>query len=136
MKRTRLVALVILLVTSAVAAGNPERSKGISLHMLPKGVADLGGHKWGLTVTPSAYLTSDASSTTIQTVNEFLAFVQKQNKSVLENGVWIVTTHPDAYTQPEKNFLDQVIATCVKEKILLFVARASELPNGWKRYDQ
>ncbi len=106
------------------------------MHLLPKGVAALSGNKWGLTVTATSYLTPDARSTTLQTVNEFLAFVEKQSKSVQENGVWIVTTHPDAYSQSEKDFLEQVIAACVKEKIPLFIVRASQLPNGWKRYDQ
>ncbi len=136
MKRALVMALTILLTTFAVAAATPERSKGISMHLLPKGVADLGGNKWGLTVTASSYLTPDAGSTTLQTVSEFLAFVQKQSKSAQENGVWIVTTHPDAYTEQEKNFLDQVVAACIKEKIPLFIARASQLPGGWRRYDQ
>jgi hypothetical protein len=126
--------LALLLATLAVAAG-PERSKGISMHMLPKSVADLGGSKWGLTVSRSEQLTPDSGSTTLQTPEEFLAFVQKQSSSVRENGVWIVTTHPDAYSEPEKTFLNKVIALCVKEKIALFITRASQLPNGWKRYD-
>jgi hypothetical protein len=136
MKRALLTALTILLAMFAVAAVNPTRAKGISLHLLPKGVADLGGNKWGLTVTPASYLTPDAGSTTLQTVSEFLAFVQKQSKSVQENGVWIVTTHPDAYAEQEKDFLQQVIGACVKQKIPLFIVRASQLPNGWKRYAQ
>jgi hypothetical protein len=78
--------------------------------MLPKRVADLGGNKWGLTVTPTSYLTPDARSTTLQTASEFLAFVQKQNPSVKENGVWIVTTHPDAYSEQERSFLNDVIS--------------------------
>ncbi len=105
------------------------------MHMLPKRVADLGGNKWGLTVSAASYLTPDAGSTTLQTAAEFLAFVQKQNNSVKENGVWIVTTHPDAYSEQEQSFLKEVIAVCVKEKIPLFIARGSQLPNGWKRYD-
>jgi len=106
------------------------------MHLLPKRVADLGGNRWGLTVTASSSLTPDAGSTTLQTVSEFLAFVQTQSASVQENGVWIVTTHPNAYSEQEQSFLKQVIAACVKAKIPLFIARASELPNGWKRYDQ
>jgi len=136
MKRALLTSLTILVATFAIAAATPERSKGISTHMLPKRVADLGGNKWGLTVTPSSYLTPDAGSVTLQTVSEFLVFVQKQSKSAQENGVWIVTSHPDAYSEQEQSFLKEVIAACVKAKIPLFIARASELPNGWQRYDQ
>jgi hypothetical protein len=135
MNRARMTALAILLATTFALAATPERSKGISMHMLPKRVADLGGDKWGLTVTAAGYLTPDAGSTTIQTAAEFLAFVQKQNSSAKENGVWIVTTHPDAYSEQEKSFLTEVIAVCVTEKIPLFIVRGAQLPNGWKRYD-
>ena len=135
MKRAGMTALAILLAATFALAATPERSKGVSMHMLPKRVADLGGDKWGLTVTASSYLTPDAGSTTLQTAAEFLAFVQKQNSSVKENGVWIVTTNPDAYSEQEKSFLTEVIAVCVKEKVPLFIARGSQLPNGWKRYN-
>jgi hypothetical protein len=136
MKRAALAAGIVLLVGTLAVAGDPDRAKGISMHLLPKGVADLGGQKWGLTITPTSYLTPDARSITLQTVDEFLAFVQKQSPSVKENGVWIVTTHPDAYSDAEKSFLNGVIAACGNNGVLLFVARASELPNGWKRYPQ
>ena len=136
---TRKIALgfasILVLGTFAVAAP-PERAKGISMHQLPKGVADLGGRKWGLTVTPTRLLSADAGSVTLQTPDEFLAFVQEQSASVKENGVWIVATHPDAYSEQEKDFLNQVIAMCEKNGIPLFVTRAAELPNGWKRYPQ
>ena len=104
------------------------------MHMLPKGVAELAKAKWGLTIRPSDKLTPDAGALTLQTTKEFLDFVQKQDPSVIENGVWIVTTNPDAYTEMEKKFLSDVIAACIANKIPLFVARAAELPNGWKHY--
>ena len=135
MNRTVLTAIFVLLLATLVGAVTPERSKGISTHMLPKRVADLSGSKWGLTVSASAYLTPDAGTTTLQTSREFLDFVQKQNDSVKENGVWIVTTNPDAYSEPEKAFLNDVIALCKREKIPLFIVRGSQLPDGWKRYD-
>jgi hypothetical protein len=105
------------------AAITPQRSQGISMHMLPKGVADLSGAKWGLTV--------DRSSVVIQTTQEFLDFYNNQSSATKENGVWIVVTNPDE----EKSFLEDIKSLCAKEKIILFVARAAELPNGWKRYD-
>jgi hypothetical protein len=105
MNRTVLTTGLVLLLTTLLLAATPERSKGISMHMLPKRVADLSGSKWGLTVTGSGHLTPDAGSITLQTTNEFLAFVQKQSSSVKENGVWIVTMHPDAYSEQEKRAL-------------------------------
>jgi hypothetical protein len=51
------------------------------------------------------------------------------------NGIWIVTTHPDAYSEEEKGLLEEVKAICRKENIPLFLCRASQLPNGWIRSD-
>jgi len=119
----------------SVAAADFERSQGISVHMLPKQVADLGGRRWGFTVDFSPLLQPEAAQPVLQTTNEFLAFVRKQTSDVRENGVWIVTTHPDAYSTAEKQLLEDIKFLCQKEKIPLFIARASELPNGSKRYD-
>jgi hypothetical protein len=134
LSKTKLTVGLILLLTTLAFAAAPDRSKGISTHMLPKRVADLSGAKWGLTVTATPYLTPDAGTTTLQT-KEFLAFVQKQSDTVKENGVWIVTTDPEAYSEPEKAFLKQVIAFCKQEKFPLFLVRGSQLPDGWKRVD-
>jgi hypothetical protein len=117
-------------------AAAPERAKGISMHQLPKRVADLGGNKWGLSVDYAAHLKPESEQPVLQSTQEFLAFVRKQDKSVQENGVWIVTTHPDAYSEMETKLLEDIKSVSKKEKIPLFVCRASELPNGWKRYDE
>ena len=37
-------------------ADEPQREKGISLHALPKRVADLSGQPWGLQVSYASYL--------------------------------------------------------------------------------
>jgi hypothetical protein len=104
------------------------------MHMLPKRVADLGGDKWGLQVTYASYLKPEPTRPVIQSTEEFVAYVHKQDSSVQQNCVWIVTTHPDAYSDEEKALLEDIKASSKKENIILFVCRASELPNGWKRY--
>jgi hypothetical protein len=104
------------------------------MHMLPKRVADLGGKRWGLVVTYAAYLKPEPSEPVLQTAPEVVAFARKQDPRVQANGIWIVTTHPDAYSDSEKKVLEDVKALCGKERIALFIARGSELPNGWKRY--
>jgi hypothetical protein len=129
-----LLALLLALV-SVASAVTPERAKGISVHMLPKQVADLGGQKWGFVVSYAEYLKPEESQPVLQSTSEFLTFVRKQDKLVQENGVWIVTTHPDAYSEPEKLFLNDIKALCRRESIPLFVVRGSQLPNGWQRYD-
>lgn len=132
----RVLALATLLAIASLAfAATPERPKGISMHMLPKQVAELGAKRWGFVVTYSGNLKPETRQPVLQSVAEVLAFVRKQARSVQDNGVWIVTTHPDAYSEPEKKLLDDIKALCRKEAIPLFITRGSQLPNGWQRYD-
>jgi hypothetical protein len=129
-----LIFCLALFAQSAEVAS--ERTKGISLHMLPKRVADISGQRWGFSVDNAVYLKPESQQPVLQTPKEFLAFVRKQDAHVQENGVWIVTSHPDAYSGSEKALLEDIKALCQREKIPLFICRASDLPNGWKRYDQ
>ena len=129
-----LVIFATLLLAQVQDSTAPARAKGISMHMLPKGVADLGGERWGLHVDYAAYLKPESSQPVIQTTEEFLSYVHKQDAAVQKNGVWIVVTNPDAYSATEKALLDDIKSLSAREKIVLFVCRASELPNGWKRY--
>ena len=137
--RAALAAVFLLLATVsavAVSAIGPERAKGISMHMVPKRVADLGGKKWGLVVSYAEYLKPEQAQPVLQSGAEFLTFVRKQDKGVQENGVWIVTTHPDAYSEAEKKLLEDIKSICRKQSIPLFIVRGSELPDGWQRYDK
>ncbi len=130
------LVLLITLCAVSVAEVVPERTKGISMHMFPKQVADLGGKKWGFSVTYARYLKPEPVQPVLQTAPEFLSYVQRQDSGVQENGVWIVITNPDAYSQSEKALLKDVKALCRRDGIPLFICRGSELPNGWKRYDR
>lgn len=133
--KAAIVLAIMLVAISAIAGVAPERSKGISVHMLPKRVADLGAQKWGFVVTYAEYLAPEKVQPVLQSTTEFLTFIRKQMPAVQENGVWIVTTHPDAYSEPESRLLEDIKALCRREYIPLFVVRGSQLPNGWQRYD-
>ena len=124
-----------VLANASESSSAPERSKGISIHMLPKQVADLGTKRWGLVVTYAEYLKPEQEQPVLQSQSELLAYVRKQDKSVQANGVWIVTTHPDAYSEPEQKLLKEIKILCRREAIPLFIVRGSQLPNGWRRYD-
>lgn len=104
--------------------------------MLPKRVADLSGAPWGFSVDRSAYLTGGPRRLTLQSSADLLAFFRQQSADVQANGIWIVTTNPDAYSGEEKSLLEEVKTMCRSERIPLFICRASELPNGWIRFDQ
>ena len=119
-----------------MAESSPERSKGISIHQLPKRVASLSGRKGGFSVDFSNRLKRESDPPVLQTVEDLMAFVRKQDESVQRNGIWIVTTNPDAYSESELSLLEEVKRVCAKEKVPLFICRGAELPNGWKRYDR
>jgi hypothetical protein len=133
----RIAAVLGAVVLSAIlvmpAASAQDRSQGVSIHMLPKRVADIGGKPWGFTVDYSPRLRLESKRPVIQTVAAVLSYIRKQDASVQENGLWIVTTDPDAYSEEEKSLLEDVKTMCLREKIPLFICRASQLPNGWSR---
>jgi len=136
-KKVILVVLLILFLTAISLANEilPDRSKGISMHMLPKRVAALDAKmKWGFMVSHTAHLKPETEKQILQTTNEFLAYIRKQDEKVQENGVWIIITNPSAYSQDELTLFEDIKALCKREKITLFVARGSQLPNGWVRY--
>jgi hypothetical protein len=136
MNRITTVLLALLVSAGLVAANAQERSQGISAHMLPKRVADIGERPWGFAVDYSRRLKPESHSVALQSVAEVLSFVRKQDAGVQENGLWIVTTSPDAYSEDEKKLLEEVKSMCPREKIPLFICRASQLPDGWSRFDR
>ncbi len=137
MQRIKIVVAALLLGGSFVAftAHAQQRSQGISVHMLPRRVAEIGGMRWGFTVDSSPRLKPEGERPVLQTTAEVLAYVRKQDESVQQNGLWIVITNPDAYSEDEKSLLEDVKSMCRREKIPLFICRASQLPDGWTRAD-
>jgi hypothetical protein len=133
---TFLIAAMFLAPHASSAADSPIRGSGISMHMLPKRVAQISGEPWGLTVSYANHLKPEPAQPVVQSASQFLTYVRKQSPSVQANGVWIVTTDPSSYSESELAMLDEIKALCRKEQIPLFVAQATELPNGWKRYDR
>jgi len=134
-KVTIAIFLVLFSVSISLAIESlPERSKAISLHMLPKRVADPNGQKWGFMVSSAAHLKPEQEKPVLQNAKEFVAYVRKQDKKVQDNGVWIVITNPAAYSKEEVTLLEDIKVLCGKENIILFIARGAQLPNGWVRY--
>ena len=128
-------ALITLLALSltAILFGEPKRGNGISMHMLPDRVAKFQGKKGGFTVSYAPHLQPEKKEPILRSKKEFVAFVQKQKKEVKENGVWIVTTNPSAYSDKEKELLEAVSISLSESEAPIFVCRGSELPDGWKQ---
>jgi hypothetical protein len=136
MRRTLFAFLLFLVLPVVVLAVEPQRSQGISIQMLPKRIAKISGRPWGLSVDYSPKLKAETVQPVLQTGQELLAYVRKQDSTVQENGVWVVITNPDAYSDEGMRLLEEVESLCREQRVPLFVSRASEVPNGWKRYDQ
>jgi hypothetical protein len=124
--RTRDLAFLLWLSMLAVcSAGEPDRAKGLSVHMLPDRVAQIDGHSGGFTVRDS--------QTTYAQPAELVAYFHTLPATTQENGLWVVTTHPSAYSTAEREKLGALIALCQKQKIPISTCRGAELPGGWKR---
>jgi hypothetical protein len=126
--RSRDLAFFLWLSTLAIcSAGEPDRAKGLSVHMLPDRVAQIDGHSGGFTASDS--------QTTYAQPSELVAYFHTLPTATQENGLWIVTTHPSAYSAAEREKLRALIALCQQQKIAVSTCRGSELSSGWKRGD-
>ena len=137
-----LIYLVIMVFATGLsthsfaAQKEPVRIEGLSAHWMPKRVTELddtGKVKAGFT---TSYVKNGryVYECDCPTPKDLISYFKSFPVSFQENGVWLVTTHPDAYSPEELKMKDELIALCQKEKIPLFICRGSELPDGWKKY--
>jgi hypothetical protein len=96
MKNTLILCILLSLALTAIAEF--RREKGLSLHMLPKRVADLSDDKWGFTVTLPGKV---KPGHVLQTSDELIKYFDELSPEIRSNGIWIVTTAPEAYTEAE-----------------------------------
>lgn len=127
-------ALIVVAAVSGSRADEPSREEGISAHALPKRIAALRGTQWGLEISQAPNLQPEQQQPYLQTTDEVLKYIARQDKSVRDNGLWVVTTHPSAYSDEETRFYDEIKAVLPEKGIPLFWARGSELKNGFVRY--
>lgn len=131
MNRLLLIFLTLGIACLAQAA-EPRRDLGVSLHMLPDRVAKISGSTGGFSLSSVDGKRPDIQKV-FPTAADLIAFYEKQNKQARENGIWIVYTNLDSYSEPEMKQLEEAKTLAVKKGIPLFTCRASELPNGWKK---
>jgi hypothetical protein len=120
--RTREIAVLTWIVTLAVcAAGEPERAKGFSVHMLAGRAAQIDGSHGGFTAKAA-----DGTESTYADAKQLVAFFQTLSAPTQENGIWVVTTHPSSYSESERTTLKALITLCDEKKIPVFTCRGSE----------
>ena len=135
----RLLVLALLTISASSAGGSePKRWDGLSAHSMPKRVASLdasGKTCWGYLLSlPGENTKPPAERTCAHTAKELVSYMKAQASTVQANGIWVITTHPNAYSPEEVADIEDLKALCKKEGIPLFVCRASKLPDGWERF--
>jgi len=126
--RIRYFTALLFVVFIISLTGEPQRERGLSVHMLPDRVAQINGRSGGFTVRGVNEIES-----TYPDARQLVAFFQTLSAPAQENGIWVVTTNPSAYSEIERVKLKTLIELCGEKKIPIFTCRGSELPNGWKR---
>ena len=129
-----LLLAVALFSVEIVGGEEPIRENGISAHAFPKRVAEVAGKPWGLEIAYSPRLQPEPAPPFLQSIGEVLDYIRKQSPEVRQNGLWVVTTHPSAYTEEELNFHAQLKERVPMEGIPLFWARGADLDKGFKRF--
>ena len=119
-----------LLTASLLFAAEPKREAGLSVHMLPDRVAKISGGHGGFTVSDP---TGRNDGKTYGDPKELFAYFQHLPAATQASGLWVVTTNPTSYSQPEQIKLKALIALCTAESIPIYTCRGSELPSGWQR---
>lgn len=125
-----LITICTILVTTLTAVAQPERSKGLSLHMLPERVAQIDNAKGGFTVSSPIPAGKQMPA---MNADQTILYFGKLPESVRKNGIWVVYSHPSSYSEDEKNQLKKLVASSDEKKIPIFTCRASELSkSNWK----
>src|SRR4029077_8076187 len=120
-----MIVVANLTATTALpSATQPKREFGLSVFMFPKRAADLDATKtvkWGFVVTERDDRRRPVDRPTFQTAEDLLAFYRSRPSSVQQNGLWVVVTHPDAYSPEEKAILEHLKSICLKQEVTLFM---------------
>jgi hypothetical protein len=127
-KRMHNTALAWLMTLSLCLASEPERVRGLSVQMLPDRIAQLANRNRGFTARDA-----NGTESTYADAKQLVAFFQTLPAPLQENGIWVVTTDPGAYSPGEHEKLRALIDLCRQKNIPVFTCRASELSGGWKR---
>ncbi len=128
------IALAFCFLAGSWAGAEPVRKNGMSVHAIPQRVAEQDTtHKvhWGYLVSLPGDMRSPLKHPAFQTAESLVDYWRQQPRTVQENGIWVVFTHPTAYNDGEKAEWMRLKKICLDEKIPLFVTRARNLPNGW-----
>jgi tetratricopeptide (TPR) repeat protein len=105
----------------------PSREKGLVVHFGPKAVVE------GISGRFMYSVGVNGEKKSVDLPADLIGVFLQQDKTVQENGIWVVVTNPDAYSAEEKEMINTLEDLCKQKNIIFFKARGMDLPGGWKR---
>ena len=133
MKPVMLLFGLLLSILPMETFAEPVQEKGISMQMLPERASMISGRPPGIYVEYADYLAAEPHQPVLRTPVEFVAYVEKQDPEVRENGVWLLLFNPEAYSDAEELLLEKIKSAAQKSDIPLFVHYATDLAGDWQR---
>ena len=112
-----------------------KRGRGIFASLIPKKVADKdksGKVHYGYKVASSEYLKISSGNTTFRDPEDLITYLSRQSSEVQDNGIWIMTNHPDAYYIREKESIEKLKKLAQEKYYPIFFVRGADMPYGWQ----
>lgn len=136
MKRTLFVSVIFLCISIALYA-EPKRENGLSVHLSPESASGIvGADKKGFVVSQSKDLKQIEERPVLDTPEQLVEYFLTQPQEIQKNGIWVVTTNPQAYSDNEMKSTEVLKNLCREKNIPLFFCRGMSLPNGWLPADK
>ena len=136
MKKNILILVFFLCITLVLYA-EPKRENGLSVHLAPESASGIfGADKKGFVVSQSKDLKELSERPVFDTPEQLVEYFLTQPQEIQENGLWVVTTNPQAYSDDEMKSTEVLKKLCREKNIPLFFCRGMFLPNGWLPADK
>lgn len=128
---------VFFLCISLILHAEPKRENGLSVHLAPESASGIfGADKKGFVVSQSKDLKPLGNRPIFDTPEQLVEYFLTQPQEIQENGIWVVTTNPQAYSDNEMASTEMLKNLCREKNIPLFFCRGMFLPNGWLPADK
>lgn len=110
---------------SKIIGTNVDRTKGLTVHLLPRGVANPSEKKGGFAVLYRR------KCPIFETAAELIRYFKTLSTDTEKNGIWVVTAHSDSYSRDDFELLDQLKLISIKQNISLFISRPPSPYKAW-----
>ncbi|UCC95404.1 MAG: tetratricopeptide repeat protein [Candidatus Omnitrophota bacterium] len=135
--KTIILTLTLFFCINPLLDAAPKRENGLSVHLSPESAPGIFGvDKKGFMVSQSKSLKPLRERPLFDTPEQLIEYFLNQSQEIQENGLWVVTTNPKAYSDDEMKSTEILKNLCRKKNIILFFCRGMWLPDGWIRADK